>query len=124
MLKFKKGVDPLGARPELFEALRAAHEAARRFGVTCVVTSIKDGNHGAGSKHYQGLAFDLRTRHLGSVTPADFARTIISALGAFAWRYDVVVEPTHIHIEYDPKVDGLHLLDLISLALPEGVVIS
>ena len=58
------------------------------------VTSLRDGNHRAGSLHYDGLAFDIR--------PCDsiFVEDIKRVLGS---KWDVVYEGNHIHCEYDPK---------------------
>lgn len=76
------------------------------YGVRATVTSILDGTHMKGSKHYEGKAFDLRTWEDSSgnqMPPADkqsLASEIAKNLGR---DWDVVVEGDHIHIEYDPK---------------------
>ena len=56
------------------------------------VTSTREGNHGYGSLHFIGKAFDIRP----SVVPV----AVRDALGP---GWDVVVEGNHIHCEYDPK---------------------
>lgn len=65
----------------------------------CVVTSITDGDHKAGSLHHTGRAIDLRnpadTSHLGPIVAM-----LRSRLGN---DYDVVPEGDHIHVEHDPK---------------------
>jgi len=58
------------------------------------VTSIRDGNHSAGSLHYDGLAFDIRNPD--EVSP-------IELRGTLGPNWDVVFEKDHIHCEYDPK---------------------
>ena len=58
------------------------------------ITSLRDGNHMAGSLHYDGLAFDMRDN------PKFQIHEIRAGLG-FGW--DVVPEIDHIHCEYDPK---------------------
>lgn len=63
--------------------------------VDIYITSLRDGNHSAGSLHYDGLAFDMRNPE-----PQIKIADIKSHLGP---NYDIVVEPNHIHIEYDPK---------------------
>lgn len=66
-----------------------------------VITSCLDGQHMATSLHYKGLAVDLRTRTLPTEEAVEAA---VSALRLRLGRaYDVVHEPTHIHVEYDPK---------------------
>lgn len=81
----------------------AMHEADRLHremtGVEMVITAIFDGTHMEGSKHYTGNAFDVRRWYVGSRVKEFIAR-LKTALGP---NYDVVNEPTHIHIEYDPK---------------------
>lgn len=62
------------------------------------ITSIRDGNHMAGSLHYVGLAFDFRYPKRGS-TPVDKT----SVRGTLGEGWDVVMENNHIHVEYDPK---------------------
>lgn len=77
------------------------------FGVPGVVTSLDDGRHKPGSKHGKLLAFDGRIKHLGGSWVEIWAkakrlharlRTRIDWLG-----FDTVLEPDHIHCEWDPK---------------------
>lgn len=56
-------------------------------------TSIREGNHSAGSLHYIGDAFDFRRQ---GINKSD----IKFALGE---QFDVVMEKDHVHVEYDPK---------------------
>lgn len=114
MLLFKNGVDSAGLKREMYPALHAANECFGAVGLDCVVTSIQDGRH-QHQRHYQGLAFDLRTRHIEPpVTDEGLAENIRRKLMLmFGWKqYDVVVESDHLHVEYDPKVDGVHLVNL------------
>lgn len=69
-------------------------------GYTFMVTSIEDSEHGAVSLHPSGNAADIRTRHLPVVELPALHRALKDALGG---DYDVVLEKTHLHIEYDPK---------------------
>lgn len=105
-VKFKAGVR-LDLKPEMARALpwiEAAHADAY-LTRGAIITSGTDGVHRDDSKHYEGLAVDLRTRDL---TPVEIAR-LVPALrkrlngSANADRpYNVVVETTHIHVEFDP----------------------
>lgn len=79
--------------------------AARKHPVV-TVTSLADGKHSKGSFHYKRpvQAVDLRTFDLPGGSQGDEAREIrrilvqqLKPLG-----FDVVLEATHIHIEYDP----------------------
>lgn len=97
-------------RPETLDAMlkvSALYEQEGIKGSRAVVTSIMDGKHKTNSKHYIGWAFDCRTWNKdisGQMSDEDkeaLAQKIREKLGR---NYDVVVEPTHIHVEYDPDV--------------------
>jgi hypothetical protein len=90
-----KGID----RPVMTKALIAALEALEGAGKRLVVTSGLDGRHMKNSLHYQGRALDIRTRHIPPGERRPVRDRIAEALGD---DYDVVLEKTHIHIEYDP----------------------
>ena len=62
-------------------------------GKNLFVTSIRDGNHGYGSFHYLGLAFDLKKEGVK-------AKEIRDAVGP---GWDLVIHGSHYHLEYDPK---------------------
>jgi len=106
-VKFKDGVSPDGVQIPAIRIIVAAAGVYATFGLTHVtVTSITDGNHSDGSLHYKGLAVDLRTRHDkgGAQWPDHVKECIASRLRLkLGDDYDVVVEGTHIHAEYDPK---------------------
>ena len=111
MIKFKEGVDVTGIKKETITAMVIVADCYYRyfglsFGRDLVVTSVTDGKHKENSLHYQGLAFDIRTWttdtsgiQMHKPTKLSLANSIADALGD---DYDVVVEKTHIHIEYDP----------------------
>ena len=62
-----------------------------------VITSTYEGTHSDASLHYANRAFDVRF-------PVHSTQTIIRGIRtALGNRFDVVVEKTHYHIEYDPK---------------------
>ena len=64
-----------------------------------VLTSAADGVHSKKSLHYKGRAADFRSRDLDETLRDRLVRTLRLRLGEC---FDVVIEPTHIHIEYDP----------------------
>ena len=94
-----ESIDLNGLSLEMIAALYAAMGVWKARGMcSLVITSALDGTHKPGSKHPAGHALDLRSRTLPDVFGmADQLRAIIGP------DYDVVVEPDHIHIEYDPK---------------------
>ena len=69
-------------------------------GTRCVVTSGDDGKHGFKSKHYRGDAVDFRTRNLTREQKEQFEHMMKKSLGK---DFDVILEDTHLHVEYDPK---------------------
>lgn len=91
-------VNPIGMRPELILAVMAAKDVYDNLGVDFVITSINDGKHSQTSLHYAGCAFDLRIWNIEN--PVRVANNIRAKLNI---HYDVVLEPTHIHIEYQPR---------------------
>lgn len=106
-VKFKTGVS-LNLRPEMARALPLIEQAHVDVGITrgALITSGTDGDHSAESLHYVGLAVDLRTRDLTAVQLAKLVVALRKRLNGNATvnrPYQIVVEPTHIHIEYDPE---------------------
>ena len=103
-MKIKSGVKINDISTEILLAAVVAESVWKRYGVEdgITITSCRDGKHMENSKHYSGEAIDLRTWNLPSGTsPQDAAETLSEALGD---NFDVVVEPTHIHVEYDPEM--------------------
>jgi len=64
-----------------------------------IVTSTTDGKHKKGSKHYKGLAVDLRTRDLTDEQITSYFNALKLALIRLC---DVVKETDHIHVEFEP----------------------
>lgn len=93
-----KGID--AAFMHKMERLAALH--ADVFGIELTITSANDGTHGKGSKHYKGLAVDMR-----SWDKDDAAQLLWGALLAYLtprWNLAVFDERArdkgpHWHIE-------------------------
>ncbi len=92
--------------PQMVVGLMIAWSIYSGFGYDLTVTSGEDGTHSDLSKHYQGDALDLRTKHV----PADKLALILATMKAACDnQYDVVLEGAdtpgstgqHIHLEYD-----------------------
>ena len=97
----KIGVDLRGLQPQMVLAYVIACTIwQERAGVPCVITSASDSVHGPNSLHYKGMALDLRTNSLRSEQVGPIHTALVAALGP---QFDVVLEPDHIHCEYDPK---------------------
>ena len=93
----KAGVDISRLRPQIRKKLnRIANIVFKIERKELVITSTYEGNHSEGSLHYANLAVDIQRAANGN--------TVKNGLQDKLGRdYDVVLEPTHIHIEYDPK---------------------
>ena len=96
----KRGVNADGLQPEILSAIMEAREIYRDLNAELIITSLLDGKHMPGSFHYKGLAVDLRTRHLSNSDRMLVVARLRLALGP---EYDVVLEKTHLHLEFDPK---------------------
>lgn len=100
MIRLKAGVSIAALRPQMLVVLQVADAVYAKHGVDCVVTSGDEGTHSRGSRHYSGDAVDLRTRTLGAGDRSQVRFELAEALGD---AFDVVLEGTHIHVEYQPK---------------------
>ena len=97
-MRLKPGVRVLGLKPELLIAIMVADSVF--LPDELVLTSVTEGRHSSGSAHYTGMAFDARIRDVGESRAKQIARSIGKHLGG---DYDVVLEETHLHVEFDPK---------------------
>jgi hypothetical protein len=104
----KNGIEQVVTQSiEILAAQKIAEELmAEMYNIYLTITSILDGDHMKGSKHYDGNAFDQRiwfylNREKKYIDQEKYAAELRKRLGK---NYDVVVHKgSHIHIEYDPK---------------------
>lgn len=99
-MRFKKGVKLQGVRPELVLAMQVANDIFAGERCEMTITSVLDGEHSRNSLHYAGCAFDVRTRGIHGSTVNRIEATL---RGALTVDFDVVLESTHLHIEYQPR---------------------
>jgi hypothetical protein len=86
---------------EITHAMNVADALSKSIsGKEMIVTAVFDGMHMDGSKHYSGDAFDVRKWNYTMEQLSSFISNLRDNLGT---DYDIVIESTHIHIEYDPK---------------------
>jgi len=99
----KEGVKLKGVQPETVLAMGVCDAVYKQMGFPSgevTITSVMDGQHMPGSLHYKGLAFDFRTRDLQDWEKDTLVKNLRLRLGL---EYDVVLEPDHGHVEFDPK---------------------
>jgi len=101
MPRFKDGVEFSGMHSRVLAALSHIDDATWTWANRdAIITSAREGTHSKGSLHYTGAALDVRTRDMNGSAKEGYAADLQVALGD---DFDVVIEPTHIHVEYDPK---------------------
>lgn len=101
MIQIKPGVNLSGLRPEMIIAVLAANAVYQKHNYPLVLTSVTDGKHGRNSLHYVGLAIDFRTNFINHDNEKVIIKDKIKeCLGD---QFDVVLEATHIHVEYQPE---------------------
>lgn len=98
MVKVKPGTVFKQFRKPMIDLLDELNAISMVLGFDITITSANDSKHMNGSKHYEDLAYDLRTRDLSKEQTQLLAQDIKARLGP---AYDVVVEKDHIHVEYD-----------------------
>jgi len=111
MITLKSGVKLNGMSPQIMLAILFAQytwfQWFRHY--PFVITSVTDGHHSKGSKHYIGNAFDLRVRGPDNdwSAPEQQRRSYCDALKRrLGKEFDIVLHEggsAHIHIEWDPE---------------------
>lgn len=112
-MRFKEGVQArriangkaITVQPVIWEMLYSVDDVfIKETGQEVTVTSLVDNDpkkpHRDDSKHHEGLAADIRTKHLSEAMKRGLVVVLKRALGE---DFDVVAEPTHIHLEFDQK---------------------
>ena len=94
----KPGVKANGLKPEMVLAYAIAKSILEAHGQPAVITSLCDGRHSRQSRHYIGMAMDLRTRDLEANDKRKVADLIADALGD---EYFVLLEDTHLHLQFN-----------------------
>lgn len=101
-MKIKKGAKIRGLRPEMVLACQIVDDVYKKNGAEAVITEGTGSKHSVGSLHYVGLACDFRISMFNSVELPVINFELKDALGD---EYDVVLEKTHFHIEFQPKTE-------------------
>ena len=77
-------------------------------GHQAMMTSAADSEHSEHSKHYSWCAYDFRIYQDNDTKKPKYEKPTLQNLaanmsGRLGSLYDVVIEKSHIHVEYDPK---------------------
>jgi uncharacterized protein YcbK (DUF882 family) len=98
-MRLKSGVSLKDLCPQMVVAILLIKDVFQAFGYRVIITSGSDGEHSENSLHYEGKALDFRTRHVQDEDLGPIAENAKQVLGD---EFDVVLEATHLHVEYDP----------------------
>ncbi|MEM8798865.1 MAG: hypothetical protein AAGF15_02165 [Pseudomonadota bacterium] len=100
-MQLKSGVRIAGIRPEMVLAILIIERVFADHAVPLVLTSLMEGRHRRASLHYLGCAVDFRRHQADEKYKTEAVdRDLRAALGG---DFDVVLEPTHWHVEFQPK---------------------
>lgn len=107
-MKIKQGVELAGLRVPMRAVKVICEEVYKRHGHESVITSALEGKHSLGSYHPFGYALDYRIRFLKDKAEyLEVAQEIREGLkrqwivNKYPKGYTVVLESTHIHIQYN-----------------------
>lgn len=91
-----------GVQPKIVEMVAILSRVAARITTVpqVTITSGSDGAHSKRSLHYALRALDIRTRNFPSQIAIDELLVVLRE--EFGSEYDIVLEPTHVHVEWDP----------------------
>lgn len=103
MILLKPGVKLDKLSPQLLLGLIIALPVFSAYASPLYITSIDDGKHGKNTLHGLGYAADLRIWYLRAEDRPRVVQEMRSRMGP---DFDIVLEPDHIHVEYDPKHDA------------------
>jgi hypothetical protein len=98
-IELKDGVIFTGVHPYVIIGMNEVGRVYQRYNKKLTITSILDGKHMVGSKHYLGLAFDCR---IWGFTKAELIALVKELKRTLGCMFDVVLETekVHIHIEW------------------------
>ena len=93
----KDGAIIAGLDIRMRASLKVSDTIYNDYGQELTITCGLDGTHSSGSLHYYGLAIDIRTRYFDKATKN---AVYIALKQELKNNYIVVLEKTHIHIQW------------------------
>lgn len=106
-MEFKAGINVVGIRPETVLAITLLAEVYKELNLRCCITEVlAQRGHSRASLHYAGAAFDVGIRHINGdlFDPGVVQRLQHEVQRRLGAQYEVIAEPDHIHVEFQPKV--------------------
>lgn len=105
MINIKAGVSTDGLKIQIKRIIVCIGQTFEKYGYEACITSSTEGKHMEGSLHYKGLAVDFRTNHIPSDSiMRQIEWEVREVLKRKDKRYQILLEKTHMHIEYDRRV--------------------
>ena len=95
----KENVKLKGLDLKMYPVLSKALTVWQKYGKNIVITSALEGKHCKNSRHYAGLALDLRSRDIEKKYRVNIMQDLSNALGD---DFLVLLEHDHFHVEFDP----------------------
>lgn len=106
MIAIKPGAKIEGIRPEILLGVCVVHSVFQTYSVPLMtITEGTGGKHMEGSKHYQGLAVDIRSKNIPEMAKNAILKECQVNLGE---NFDFLLEQAgeageHFHLEYDSR---------------------
>ena len=88
-----------GLNKKMLPVFLKAPDIWRKHGKNMVITSGLEGKHCKNSRHFAGMALDLRSLNLDRNARSQVRNELAGALGSEYW---ILMENDHIHVEYNP----------------------
>lgn len=111
-MKIKTGVSLMGLKIQMRVVMKIYSGLCAEFGIEPVITAGTEYTafdslseeleliHTPGSLHPFGYALDLRNRDLETLDKVRFAAKLQKRLDDISSKYKVILEKTHIHVEF------------------------
>lgn len=103
MISYRDDVWLTGLKSEMVPVQIALLDIAHETGWYIVISGAMEGDHTERSKHWSGMALDCFCVPWSDTSKVALASGLKKRLPDRL--YDVVTEATHIHVEFDPKID-------------------
>ena len=102
---FKEGVSIAGLKDKIFQAIFATAQVfdSKQLILTVTSTTEYHPERKKDSFHYEGKAFDIRTRRIPEKIQIQLVEKLRQALLPIDRNFQVVLKKDHIHIELDDR---------------------